>query len=159
MWYIVTILKIHRTKFSLIAGLHNSRNKSFKIYTFGCRANSKIGINQDCLFLHCSRYLKCIHQNHLYTEMGPLLGAVFCLELQKLELSIKYSVWFLLTIAWQKKNIHICMVTIIDRQRWQLPLESSRGKRNIESRIIEKCDWRMPVTFHTLFWAAVCQRI
>lgn len=82
--------------------LHTSRKKKKKLsktHIYGCRADSKIGINQDCLFRHCSRYLKYIHQNHLHTEMGPLLEAVLFLELQKLELSIKYAAWFLLKIV------------------------------------------------------------
>lgn len=107
------------------------RNLS-KIYIYGCRANSKIGINQECLFLHCSRYLKYIHQKHLYTEMGSLLGAVLFVELQKLELSIKYAALFFCEKGLiEKIFMYIHHQNNQNRTRRQLPLESTKGKSKI----------------------------
>lgn len=65
-----------------------------KMHIYGCRANSKIGTSQDCLFLLAPDTWIIYIKNQLYTETGPLLGAVLFLEWQKLELFINYSVWF-----------------------------------------------------------------
>lgn len=64
--------------------------------------------------------------------MGPLLEAVLFLKLQKLELSIKYAVWFLLK---NRKN-YSCMhlYNNQNRIRRQLSLESTKGK----GKILEK---------------------
>lgn len=87
--------------------------------------------------------------------MGPLVGAVLFLKLQKLELSVKYAVWFLLKRAYQKKNSGMHLYNSQNRIRWQLSLESTAGK----GKIVEKYGWCMAATFHTVFWTSMCHVI